>query len=119
MERSVRRRKVATPRQLGFRHAPRGYVDFRSGQSSAIYGGHVRAEPPAFTFVLVKLASRCNIDCTTATGFATAVYDKPPALGCRRGSILRPAEQHIRAFRLTVSAGLPRRRAVAVPEISS
>src|SRR5437773_918538 len=38
-------------------------------------------EAPAFSFVLVKLASRCNINCTYCYWFRDPeVYNKPPVL---------------------------------------
>src|SRR3954453_3419386 len=38
-------------------------------------------EAPVFTFLLVKLASRCNINCTYCYWFRDAeVYRKPPIL---------------------------------------
>jgi uncharacterized protein len=62
----------------------------------------VVAEPPIFTFVLVKLASRCNINCTYCYWFRDPkVYDKPPVLTRdAEDAFCTRLEQHIRQFRL-------------------
>jgi uncharacterized protein len=62
----------------------------------------VPAEPSAFTFVLVKLASRCNINCTYCYWFRDPeVYNKPPVLTLEAEDQFCPRlEQHIRAFGL-------------------
>src|SRR5262245_57465 len=60
------------------------------------------AEPAAFNFVLVKLASRCNINCTYCYWFRDAeVYNKPPVLTLEaEDAFCRRLEQHIREHEL-------------------
>lgn len=60
------------------------------------------AKPPIFTFVLVKLASRCNINCTYCYWFRDPeVYNKPPVLTLEaEDAFCSRLEQHIREFRL-------------------
>jgi uncharacterized protein len=59
-------------------------------------------ELPIFTFVLVKLASRCNINCTYCYWFRDPeVYNKPPVLTLEaEDAFCAGLEQHIREFRL-------------------
>jgi uncharacterized protein len=59
-------------------------------------------ELPIFTFVLVKLASRCNINCTYCYWFRDpAVYNKPPVLTLEaENAFCARLEEHIREFRL-------------------
>jgi uncharacterized protein len=59
-------------------------------------------ELPIFTFVLVKLASRCNINCTYCYWFRDPeVYNKPPVLTLEaEDAFCARLEQHIREFGL-------------------
>jgi uncharacterized protein len=59
-------------------------------------------EVPVFTFVLVKLASRCNINCTYCYWFRDAeVYRKPAVLTSEAESAFcERLEQHIQKFGL-------------------
>src|SRR5262245_49169939 len=75
----------------------------------ALNTGARRAEPdaatpklPVFTFVLVKLASRCNINCTYCYWFRDPqVYNKPPILTSEaEDHFCVRLEQHIREFQL-------------------
>jgi uncharacterized protein len=85
------------------------------------------AAVPIFTFVLVKLASRCNIDCTYCYWFRDAeVYKKPPVLTLEaEDAFCEKLEEHIKQFELdtfmTVFHGgepllFPKRRFVALQE---
>lgn len=71
------------------------------GSSAGIanFGAH---DPPIFTFVLVKLASRCNINCTYCYWFRDAeVYRKPAVLTAEAESAFcERLEQHIEEFGL-------------------
>ncbi|MCI0466162.1 MAG: radical SAM protein [Beijerinckiaceae bacterium] len=60
------------------------------------------ADVPIFTFILVKLASRCNIDCTYCYWFRDAeVYKKPPVLTVEaEDAFCLRLEEHIRRFGL-------------------
>jgi uncharacterized protein len=60
------------------------------------------AEAPAFTFVLVKLASRCNINCTYCYWFRDPeVYNKPPVLTLdAEDQFCARLEHHIRKYEL-------------------
>ena len=60
------------------------------------------ADPPPFVFVLVKLASRCNINCTYCYWFRDPeVYRKPPVLTLEaEDAFCAGLERHIRAFGL-------------------
>ncbi len=70
--------------------------------ASAADVASVIARPPVFTFVLVKLASRCNINCTYCYWFRDAeVYNKPPVLTMEaEDAFCRRLEEHIRNFKL-------------------
>jgi len=59
-------------------------------------------EAPVFTFLLVKLASRCNINCTYCYWFRDAeVYRKPAVLTAdAEDALCRRLEEHIEAFDL-------------------
>jgi uncharacterized protein len=59
-------------------------------------------EPAAFNFVLVKLASRCNINCTYCYWFRDPeVYNKPPVLTLdAEDQFCARLEQHIRKYEL-------------------
>jgi uncharacterized protein len=59
-------------------------------------------EAPAFSFVLVKLASRCNINCTYCYWFRDPeVYNKPPVLTLdAEDQFCARLEQHIRKYEL-------------------
>ena len=59
-------------------------------------------EVPPFTFVLVKLASRCNINCTYCYWFRDAeVYNKPAVLTIEaEDAFCERLEQHIEEFEL-------------------
>jgi uncharacterized protein len=59
-------------------------------------------ELPAFNFVLVKLASRCNINCTYCYWFRDPeVYNKPPVLTLEaEDQFCARLEQHIRKYEL-------------------
>ena len=60
------------------------------------------AEPPVFTFLLVKLAQRCNIACTYCYWFRDAdVYKKPAVLTVEsEDALCKALEAHIREFDL-------------------
>jgi uncharacterized protein len=60
------------------------------------------ADTPVFNFVLVKLASRCNINCTYCYWFRDAeVYRKPSVLTVdAEDAFCRRLEEHIAAFGL-------------------
>jgi uncharacterized protein len=60
------------------------------------------AEPAAFNFVLVKLASRCNINCTYCYWFRDPeVYNKPPVLTLdAEDQFCARLEQHIHKYEL-------------------
>lgn len=62
------------------------------------------AAPRPFAFVLVKLASRCNINCTYCYWFRDAeVYKKPAVLTNEaEDAFCRRLEEHIREFNLPV-----------------
>jgi uncharacterized protein len=57
-------------------------------------------EPPIFSFLLVKLASRCNIKCTYCYWFRDAdVYKKPAILAAdSEEALCRSLEEHINTF---------------------
>jgi uncharacterized protein len=59
-------------------------------------------DAPVFTFVLVKLASRCNINCTYCYWFRDAdVYKKPAVLSVEsEDAFCRRLEDHITTFEL-------------------
>jgi hypothetical protein len=59
-------------------------------------------DAPVFTFVLVKLASRCNINCTYCYWFRDAdVYKKPAVLSVEsEDAFCRRLEDHIAKFEL-------------------
>jgi len=60
------------------------------------------ADVPVFTFLLVKLASRCNIQCTYCYWFRDAdVYKKPAVLTIEaEDAFCRRLEEHIKKFEL-------------------
>ena len=64
-------------------------------------------EVPVFTFVLVKLASRCNINCTYCYWFRDAdVYKKPAVLSVESEvAFCQRLEEHIRAHVLDPEHG--------------
>ena len=71
------------------------------------------------TFVLVKLASRCNIKCTYCYWFRDAmVYAKPAVLTPEaEDAFCHRLEEHIREFELPIiSSGVSRRRAAVVSQ---
>jgi uncharacterized protein len=85
------------------------------------------ADVPIFTFVLVKLASRCNINCAYCYWFRDAeVYKKPPILTVEaEDAFCQKLEEHIRSFGLeyfmVVFHGgepllFPKRRFIALQE---
>ena len=70
---------------------------------SFLHGPRVALDAPhAFTFVLVKLASRCNINCTYCYWFRDAeVYKKPALLTLEaEDAFCLRLEEHIREFKL-------------------
>jgi uncharacterized protein len=74
--------------------------DVRTG-----HGAHAEsmpAEAPVFTFLLVKLASRCNIACTYCYWFRDAeVYNKPAVLTAEAAdAFCQRLEEHITEFGL-------------------
>ena len=76
-------------------------------------------EAPVFTFVLVKLASRCNINCTYCYWFRDAeVYRKPAVLTAEAEDAFAGGSKS--TFEDLVStgfrAGVSWRRTAAVPE---
>jgi uncharacterized protein len=90
-------------------------------------GASPALDVPVFTFVLVKLASRCNINCTYCYWFRDAdVYKKPAVLSAEsEEAFCRRLEEHIRRFELDrfllVFHGgepllFPKRRFVALQE---
>lgn len=64
----------------------------------------LQATPRPFAFVLVKLASRCNINCTYCYWFRDAqVYEKPAVLTLEaEDAFCLRLEEHIREFNLPV-----------------
>src|ERR1700733_12308796 len=66
--------------------------------------GTIPATPRPFGFVLVKLASRCNIKCTYCYWFRDAeVYNKPAVLTPEaEDTFCLRLEEHIRAFELPI-----------------
>jgi len=66
--------------------------------------GTIPAAPRPFGFVLVKLASRCNINCTYCYWFRDAeVYEKPAVLTLEaEDAFCLRLEEHIREFNLPV-----------------
>ena len=64
----------------------------------------LQATPHPFAFVLVKLASRCNINCTYCYWFRDAqVYEKPAVLTLEaEDAFCLRLEEHIREFNLPV-----------------
>jgi uncharacterized protein len=71
--------------------------DERAGGTASL-----AADVPVFTFVLVKLASRCNINCSYCYWFRDAdVYKKPALLSVEsEDAFCRRLEEHIREFGL-------------------
>ncbi len=89
--------------------------------------GEGDSEPPVFTFLLVKLASRCNIACTYCYWFRDAdVYKKPAVLTVEaEDGFVKKLEEHIETFGLehfmVVFHGgepmlFPKRRFIALQE---
>ena len=76
------------------------------------------AAPRPVAFVLVKLASRCNIKCTYCYWFRDAdVYKKPAVLTPEaEDAFCQRLEEHIREFELGFPPGVSRRRAAAVSQ---
>ena len=75
----------------------------RAVPNSRAAAAHAAAyEAPVFTFVLVKLASRCNINCTYCYWFRDAeVYRKPAVLTVEaEDAFCRRLEQHIEEYGL-------------------
>lgn len=102
--------------------APRQAEAERAGGTASL-----AADVPVFIFVLVKLASRCNINCTYCYWFRDAeVYNKPAVLSVEsEEAFCRRLEEHIRRFALDrfllVFHGgepllFPKRRFVALQE---
>jgi len=79
-------------------------VDMSATSSESVLHGlsPLLSEPRVFTFVLVKLASRCNINCTYCYWFRDAeVYNKPPVLTREsEDAFCLRLEEHIREFNL-------------------
>jgi uncharacterized protein len=76
---------------------------FVPAPESLLHGPRVALEAPqTFTFVLVKLASRCNIKCTYCYWFRDAeVYNKPAVLTLKsEDAFCARLEEHIREFKL-------------------
>jgi uncharacterized protein len=69
---------------------------------SLMHGPRVAHEPEAFSFVLIKLASRCNIKCTYCYWFRDADVYKKPAVLTRdsEDAFCARLEEHIREFKL-------------------
>jgi len=69
---------------------------------SLLHGPRVALAPQAFTFVLIKLASRCNIQCTYCYWFRDADVYKKPAVLTRdsEDAFCARLEEHIRQFEL-------------------
>lgn len=76
--------------------APNPFRQFNPAQAPA------PGEPPVFTFLLVKLASRCNINCTYCYWFRDAeVYKKPAVLTFdAEKAFCEKLEEHIKEFGL-------------------
>jgi uncharacterized protein len=107
--------------------AAAGSASERRWRERAGGGASPALDVPVFTFVLVKLASRCNINCTYCYWFRDAdVYKKPAALSAEsEEAFCRRLEEHIRRFELDrfllVFHGgepllFPKRRFVALQE---
>ena len=69
---------------------------------SLLHGPRVALAPRAFTFVLIKFASRCNIQCTYCYWFRDAEVYKKPAVLTREAedAFCARLEEHIREFSL-------------------
>jgi uncharacterized protein len=69
---------------------------------SLLHGPRVALEPEACSFVLIKLASRCNLKCTYCYWFRDAdVYKKPAVLTPdSEDAFCARLEEHIREFNL-------------------
>lgn len=69
---------------------------------SLLHGPRVAIAQQAFTFVLIKLASRCNIQCTYCYWFRDADVYKKPAVLTRdsEDAFCARLEEHIREFEL-------------------
>lgn len=69
---------------------------------SLLHGPRVALAQQAFTFVLIKLASRCNIQCTYCYWFRDADVYKKPAVLTRdsEDAFCARLEEHIREFEL-------------------
>jgi sulfatase maturation enzyme AslB (radical SAM superfamily) len=79
----------------------------------------LQATPRPFAFVLVKLASRCNINCTYCYWFRDAqVYEKPAVLTLEAERRVLPSSRgaHSRIQSAGFPAGFSWRRAAAVSE---
>jgi uncharacterized protein len=63
----------------------------------------IQPRPPVFDYLLVKLAARCNLDCTYCYWFRDlSVYEKPKTLTSKaEGALLDKLERHIRRHQLT------------------
>lgn len=70
---------------------------------SLLHGPRVALAQQAFTFVLIKLASRCNIQCTYCYWFRDADVYKKPAVLTRdsEDAFCARLEEHIREFELS------------------
>jgi uncharacterized protein len=73
-----------------------------SGETGADFSLALSREVPVFTFLLVKLASRCNIKCTYCYWFRDAdVYKKPAVLTIEAEDAFgKRLEEHINEFGL-------------------
>src|SRR5262249_60676205 len=73
-----------------------------SGETRTDPSAALSREVPVFTFLLVKLASRCNINCTYCYWFRDAdVYKKPAVLSVESEvAFCQRLEEHIRAHEL-------------------
>jgi sulfatase maturation enzyme AslB (radical SAM superfamily) len=82
--------------------AAAGPASDRGSGERAVGAASRAADVPVFTFVLVKLASRCNINCSYCYWFRDAdVYKKPALLGVEsEDAFCRRLEEHIREFGL-------------------
>src|SRR5262245_66100861 len=90
-----------------------------SGETGADLSLALSREVPVFTFLLVKLASRCNIKCTYCYWFRDAdVYKKPAVLTIEgEDAFCKRLEEHITEVGMEhLTVGRPGARAVLVPK---
>src|SRR5690349_5430632 len=93
---------MGPPQGLAVEHASANQVEMLGRDDSSEQAEPGPGEMPIFTFLLVKLASRCNIKCTYCYWFRDAdVYKKPAVLTIEAEDAFRQRlEEHIKKFEL-------------------